>query len=237
MVKKITNLDILFNRKSIRKFKSKKVSKKIIDQIIIAGQRAPTACRMEAYSFIIISDINKRSQIIEATVSHKSTRKFMHEAPLWIMICVDFERQLTFSRSLGIEADFAELSKFILGIIDASLAAENMVIAAEALGLGSCFVGSIWTEPKRVVDIINLPQNVFPFLLLCIGYPDETPVLRPRWPIKAVSHENEYQMPTKEMIIEHMGTRKNWETSFPYKLNEKIEEKIKKDLVKLGFII
>jgi len=44
-------------------------------------------------------------------------------------------------------------------------------------------------------------------------------------------------MPTKEMIIEHMGTRKNWETSFPYKLNEKIEEKIKKDLVKLGFII
>ena len=226
----------IFERKSIRKFKSKKVSKENIKIIVRAGQRAPTACKVEAYSFILISDHQKRTEIIDAAVGHGPTRQFMMEAPVWIMICTDFARHIKLSEILGIEAKFDTISKLILGLIDASLAAENMTIAAEALGLGSCFVGSVWTALQRISEILEVPINVFPFLLLCIGYPDETPTERARWPLEAVLHENTYKFPTDEVILTHSNTRENWETSSPYRLKKGIEIGIYRDLEERGFM-
>ncbi|MDP6458222.1 MAG: nitroreductase family protein [Candidatus Bathyarchaeota archaeon] len=226
----------ILERKSIRKFKSKKVSKEHIKKIVKAGQRAPTACKVEAYSFILISDQQKRTEIMDATVSHQSTRQFMMEAPVWIVICTDYARHIKLSEKLGIEAKFETVSKFILGLIDASLAAENMTIAAEALGLASCFVGSIWTAIPRISEILNVPKNVLPFLLLCIGYPDEIPAERVRWPIEAILHENTYSFPTDEIIFAHSKTRKKWETSSPYRLNKETENRIYRDLAERGFM-
>jgi nitroreductase len=229
-------LNAILNRKSIRKFLPKKVSKENIRKIVMAGQRAPTACRMETYSFILVNDPQTRRKIMDATVSHGSTRKFMMEAPLWFMICVDYARQFRLNETLGVDARFEKMSKLVLGLVDAALAAENMVIAAEALGLGSCFVGSVWTAPKRVAEILNIPKNVFPFLLLCIGYPDETPTIRARWPIEAVLHENVYKYPAKDVVLDHAKTRESWETSSPYRLREGVEKDIIKSLVELGFL-
>ena len=195
-------LKTIFNRKSIRKFKHQKVPREIIEQIVRAGQRAPTACKMQSYSFIIVSDTNKKREILLATVRHLPTRKFMAEAPLWIMICTDFARQLKLFKLLGIKTNQL-FGGGRPGVIDATLAAENMVLAAEALGLGSCFVGTVWTAPKRIAEILNLPKNVLPIVLLCIGYPNETPSLRPRWPLEAVLHENEYVMPTEQLMREY----------------------------------
>lgn len=226
----------ILERKSIRKFKSKKVSKENIRKIVIAGQRAPTACKVEAYSFILISDHQKRMEIMDAAVGHGSTRRFMMEAPVWIMICTDFARHIKLSETLGIEAKFETVSKLVLGLIDASLAAENMTIAAEALGLGSCFVGSIWTAIQRISEILEVPKNVLPFLLLCIGYPDENPTERARWPIEAVLHENTYKFPTDEIMIAHSKTREKWETSSPYRLKKGTEDRIYRELEERGFM-
>lgn len=119
----------------------------------------------------------------------------MEESPLWIMICVDFARQLKLFELIGVKTKLGEASKILLGVIDADLAAENMVLAAETLGLGTCFVGSVWTAPKKIAEILNLSKNVLPLLLLCVGCPDETPPLRPRWPLEAILYENNYELP------------------------------------------
>ena len=230
-------LKTIFERKSIRKFKSKKVSRETIEQIVRAGQRAPTACRMETYSFVVISDSHKKRQILQAIARHVQTREFMEEASLWIMICTDFARQLKLLDVLGIKNEFGEVSKFILGVIDAALAAENMVLAAEALGLGSCFVGNVWTAPISIAEILNLPKNVLPIVLLCVGYPNETPSPRPRWPLEAVLHENEYEMASEQLMRDYSRTRENWKPTYPYKLSKEVEQKIRKDIKKLGFIL
>ncbi|MCX6653789.1 MAG: nitroreductase family protein [Candidatus Bathyarchaeota archaeon] len=80
-------LETILMRKSIRKFKPIEVSRDKIEKIVKAGQRSPTACGVEAYSFILLTDLEKREMIIQETVSHITTRKFMEEAPVWIIIC------------------------------------------------------------------------------------------------------------------------------------------------------
>jgi len=230
-------LETIFERKSVRKFKPEKVARNKIEQIVRAGQRAPTACGMQTYSFIIISDPDKRQEILQAIARHAPTREFMEEAPLWIMICTDFARQLKLNEALGIKTEFSELSKVILGIIDAALAAENMVLAAEALDLGSCFVGNVWTAPGRIGGILNLPGNVLPIVLLCLGYPNEAPPSRPRWPLEAVVHENEYTMPAEQLMREYAHTRERWEPTYPYRLSKEAENRIKKEIRALGFVL
>jgi hypothetical protein len=134
------------------------------------------------------------------------------------------------------------------------LAAENMVIAAETLGLGSVFNGGVRSAPVELAEILKLPENVFPVVLLCIGYPDETPPSRPRWPLEAVLHENEYKMPSEALIegyyedanrqMLEMGYfsgkvsswAEHWRRRFPRSTVENTETKLSDQLRKLGFL-
>jgi nitroreductase len=230
-------VNIINSRTSIRKFKKKNVPENMVEQILKSAQRAPTACRMEPYSFIIVTDSEKRRRIKDATVSHKGTRSYMDGAPVWIMICIDFARQISLYEYLGIKPELDDVSKFVLGVIDASLAAENMVITAETLDLGSCFVGSVWTKPKEVSEILNLPMYVYPFLLLCIGYPDEDPRIRERWPYDIIVHKDEYSKVSEQQIQDYSKHRKNWSIGSPYKMEAKFDDEIKEKLLEIGFKI
>ena len=228
---------IINSRTSIRQYKQKEIPDNMVERIIKSGQRAPTACRMEPYSFIIVKDSEKRRRIMDVTVSHKGTRRYMDGAPVWIMICVDFARQISLYESLGIKPELGDISKFVLGIIDASLVAENMVITAETLGLGSCFVGSIWTNPKDVSEILKLPMYVYPLLLLCIGYPDEDPEIKERWPYDVLVHIDDYSKVSEQQIQDYTKHRKNWSIGSPYKMDDKTNKEIKKKLIEIGFNI
>jgi nitroreductase len=243
-------LDLLGKRRSIRRFKSEKVPREMVEKIISAGQRAPTGGGTQAYSFVLVSDAEKKDLIIEAI----GFQKFMEEAPLWIMICVDWARQEKLWKSLGLEIKFGETTRLFRGLIDAALAAENMVIASEALGLGSVFNGGVRRAPGKIVEILKLPEKVLPVVLLCIGYPDEETPLRPRWPMEAIFHENEYTTPSEDTLAEYYGKSnenmigmgyfppgtenwaEHWEKRFPPESNIRSEENLRKELRKLGFL-
>jgi len=243
-------LKTVFQHRSIRRFKPRKVSRRLIDLVVEAGQRAPTACGMQTYSFVLVTDFNLREEIFEAI----GRQRCMEQAPTWIVICADLARQLELFKMLGVKTNFGPLGKLIPSIIDAALAAQNMVVAAEALGLGTVFIGSIWDSMKKVAHILKVPSNVVPTLILCLGYPDETPPRRPRWPLKAVLHENRYTMPSKKLmrvyyqksnkeLIEmnyfSKGIRswaEHWQNKFDPKDVEEWEKSMKKDLSEMGFL-
>jgi len=129
-----------------------------------------------------------------------------------------------------------------------------MVIAAEALGLGTVFIGSVWDSMKKVAKILKVPNNVLPILILCLGYSDEMPPKRPRWPRKTVLHENCYTMPSKKLMKEyyqkaneeliemnyfHKGIRswaEHWQNKFDPEYVEEWEKTLKKDLQEMGFL-
>jgi len=243
-------LKTIFQHRSIRRFKPRKVSRRLIDVIVEAGQRAPTACGMQTYSFVLLSDSNLREEIFKVV----GRQLCMEQAPTWIVICVDLARQLELFKMLNVKTGFGPLEKLIPSIIDSALAAQNMVVAAEALGLGTVFIGSVWDSMKKVAEILKAPNNVLPILILCLGYPDEAPPKRPRWPGKAVLHENYYTMPSRKLMEEYYekankelikmnyfskGIRswaEHWQNKFDPRYVEEWEKILKKDLQEMGFL-
>jgi hypothetical protein len=114
-------------------------------------------------------------------------------APLLFTVCVDAHRlELVMSRR-GWKTRTNDLSLLLFGIQDACYMAENMVMAAESLGLGSCFLGRTPYKAEKVIEEYALPPRVFPLVELAMGYPAEDPPPRPRYPLEAHLHEDRYR--------------------------------------------
>ncbi|MGQ9506265.1 MAG: nitroreductase family protein [Candidatus Bathycorpusculaceae bacterium] len=207
MMKDATKLlNIFFNRRSIRKFSSKSVPEEIVQKIVEAGQRAPSACNLQTYSIIWVKDAETKEKILDVCWASNQ----MKNVPVVFVICADFRRlrrTLDFLKAdhcLKKEGGYAIK---LMSIIDASLVAENMTMAAECLGLGSVYLGGALAN-KEVISLLKLPEGVLPLTLLCVGYPEEEPPTRPRLPLSTILHVDGYRNPSDEeirMFLEHMG--------------------------------
>jgi nitroreductase len=190
---------LFFQRRSIRRFSSKSVKEDEIKKIVEAGQRAPTACNLQTYSIIWIRDAKLKEKVFNACAVTGSIRT----APVVFVVCADVRRlskvldHLNYKHCL--KRSHGHVIK-LMSIMDASLVAENMTLAAECLGLGSVFVGSALANQK-LVEILKVPTGVLPLALLCVGHPAEKPPIRPRWPLSSVLHVNCYKDLTEQEII------------------------------------
>jgi len=198
------NLELLFTRRTIRRFKSTSIAEADIRRIVEAGQRAPSACNLQTYTIIWINNIEKRRKVLDVCGVPSLT------APVVFIVCADLRR---LAKTLD-NQNYDHCLKHgnghslkLLSIMDASLAAENMTIAAEGYGLGSLFIGSALAN-RKLTEILKLPKGVLPLTLLCIGHPDEKPPKRPRLPLSSILQLNEYQDPSSGEIksfLEHMN--------------------------------
>lgn len=173
MAKKNEVIETMVNHKSIRKYTNQKPSDEIIKKVVRAGQQAPFA-----------------SQLYSVLLSRKDNIPF--GAPLLFTICVDFYKMEKIMNKRGWEAVTNDLSILLMGIQDAALMSENMVIAGESLGLGSCYLGSAPYRADKIIEEYNLPEKVFPLVQLVMGYPAEDKPTRPRYPLDFVLFEDEY---------------------------------------------
>jgi FMN reductase (NADPH) len=167
-------IDQMLQRKSIRAYTSQQPSDEVIETIVRAGQQAPFAY-----------------QLGSLLLSRKAAKNPFH-APLMFTVCVDVQRFECIMAKRGWKLEANDLSVMVLGIQDAALMAENMVIAAESLGLGSCFLGAIPYQSKRIIEAYKLPARVLPLVGLTMGYPAENPPPRPRYPLAFSLFEDEY---------------------------------------------
>ena len=179
-------IETMLNRKSIRHYKDESPSDEVIASIVRAGQQAPFASQL--YSLLLSRN--------------KEGNPF--GAPLLFTICVDYHKLELIMAKRNWQLVTNDLSLLLFGIQDASLMAENMVIAAESLGLGSCFLGEVPYRAEEIVREYKLPSRVFPLVQLVIGYPAESPPPRPRYPMEFVLFEDEYPEFSEEMISKAM---------------------------------
>ncbi len=167
-------LEGMLRRKSIREFTAEDPTQETVDAIVRAGQQAPFAAQLG-------SVLLKRNR--EANPFH---------APLLFTLCVDLHRMERIMEARGWERAMCDLSALLLGIQDAAYMAQNMVQAAESVGLGSCFLGATPYYADRIVEAYGLPPRVFPLVQLAMGYPAEDPPARPRYPIDFALFEDRY---------------------------------------------
>jgi len=176
----------MLNRKSIREYTDESPSDEVLTTIVRAGQQAPFAY-----------------QLCSLLLSRNKKKNPFH-APLYFTVCVDSHRfELIMVRRNWHRAQ-NDLSLLLFGIQDATLMAENMVFAAESLGLGSCFLGGEPYRAKAIIKQYKLPPRVFPLVGLTMGYPAENPPPRPRYPLEFTLFEDKYPELTDEMVEQAM---------------------------------
>jgi nitroreductase len=167
-------IDLMLKRKSIRRYKAEAPADEVVEAIVRAGQQAPFAAQMGS---LLIS-------------RHAARNPFA--APLLFTICVDAHRLERVMEKRGWQMRMNDLSLLLFGIQDACYMAENMVVAAESLGLGSCFLGGAPYKADEIAEAYALPPRVFPVVQLTMGYPAEDPPPRPRYPLGFALFEDRY---------------------------------------------
>jgi nitroreductase len=180
-------VETMMNRKSIRQYTEQEPTDEVVAMLVRAGQQAPFA--MQLCSLLL----------------SRNRKKNPFHAPLLFTICVDSHRLECVMARRGWTMVINDLSLLFFGIQDAALLAENMVIAAESLGMGSCFLGAAPYRAGAIVEAYGLPPRVFPLVQLAMGYPAEDPPPRPRYPLSFTLFEEEYPELTDEMVEEAMA--------------------------------
>jgi len=179
-------IDTMLSRKSVRAYTDQAPSDEVVETIVRAGQQAPFAYQLGSLLLSRNRDENPFG------------------APLLFTICVDIHRLELVMARRGWEVATNDLSLLLFGTQDAALMAENMVIAAESLGLGSCFLGAAPYRAEEIIETYDLPERVFPLVQLAMGYPAENPPTRPRYPMSFALFEDEYPRLSEEDIREAM---------------------------------
>jgi nitroreductase len=146
------------HRRSIHAFKPDKVSKKSLYRLLDAARWAPSAGNLQSWEFIIVEDETAKRQLASAALG----QEFISEAPVVLVACADTERS-------GLK--YGARGKYFYSIVDAAAAIENLMIAATAMGLGTCWVGSFNNNIVR--DTLGLPEGIAPVAIIPVGYPAE----------------------------------------------------------------
>lgn len=178
-------IQTLLQHRSVRKYKPDMPADEVIEAIVRAGQQAPFA-----------------SQLYSVLLTRKKRAPF--RAPLWFIICIDLHKLERFMKMRGWEVATNDLSLLLFGAQDAAYMAQNMVVAAESLGLGTCFLGDAPYRAEQIAAQFNLPPRVFPLVGLVMGYPAEERPPRPRYPLWYTLFEDRYPDFSDEQVAEAM---------------------------------
>jgi nitroreductase len=189
-------LKTIKERQSVRSFLDKIIEDEILNQIIDAGIRAPTSGNLQPYSLVVVKDKDKKE-----IIAQKTYQKFIKNADTLIFLILDFHRIGRWAKlSKSPFAMGKSLRHFLTAFHDVICCAQNMVIAAESLGIGSVFIGNVIELSEEFQEILNLPSLTFPSALLCLGYPDKIGKRTKRLATEVIVHRETYQSPDDDVI-------------------------------------
>ncbi len=202
---------VLKKHRSIRVYRDIDIKDDIIHDIIKSGQQAAFAS--QSYSILMQRDMEKNP----------------FHAPLLFYMCVDIHKFELIMAKRKWDRKMCDLFAFLLSMEDASYAAQNMVIAAESLGLGTCYLGYVPYYASAIKKQFELPDKVFPIVGITMGYADEEPDKRPRYPIDFTLFEGKYPEFSDEDIERAMVKMDEGYLKQDYYLKDKIMIKLEGD--------
>ncbi len=179
-------IDAMLRHKSIRKYTKEMPSEEMIETIVRAGMQAAFAAQL--YSVLL----------------RRKKKGIPWGAPLEFIFCADAHKmeQVMARRDWTMVTN--DLSMLLFAVQDAILMAQNMALAAESLGLGTCFIGAAPYVAGRTAREFSLPPRVFPIVSMVMGFPAEDPPPRPRYPIDFVLFEQKYPEFTDKQLTRAM---------------------------------
>ena len=192
----------LHERKSVRVYEDRPVEAEVKQAVLEAAIQAPTAGNMALYTILDITDPAIKQKLSVSC----DNQPFIATAPVVLIFCADYRRWYDVFCEYVEEVRKPDMGDLFLAQADTLIAAQNAVVAAHSLGLGSCYIGDITENCEFHRELLNLPQYVVPAAMLVMGYPTQQQMDRPKPPRHAVSdlvHENGYSM-EKSRNMTHM---------------------------------
>lgn len=185
-------LDLLYRHRSVRRFTGEEVDDATVTAIVAAAQSAATSSNQQAWSVVEIRDPERRARAAELA----GQQQFIREAAVFLVFVADWSRAIGVAAAHGTTSDaVGYIESTLVGFVDAALAAQNAVVAAESLGLGTVYVSSVRNAPLELSELLELPEGVFPVVGLAIGHPDpaDPADVKPRLPQQVVRHRETYR--------------------------------------------
>lgn len=193
----------LLNHRSIRKYENKPIPNEVLEYILKCTQAAPTSINGQQYSVIVVTDQEKKSQIAE--LAGKQT--YIDEAPVFLLFVMDYHRAALAAELHGEELVITEsIESIMVGSVDIGIALGTAIAAAESLGLGIVPIGGVRRSPQEIIELLDLPQYVYPVAGLVLGYGAEMPEQKPRIPMSMFRHDNAYNSDQREALKQYDTT-------------------------------
>jgi nitroreductase len=187
---------ILLDRRTIRKYSSELVDEKLLNDLLTKGCRASTTGNMQVYSIIITRNESKKRELLPIHFN----QRMITEAPVVLTFCADFNRFNMWCRLRNAEPGYDNFLSFMTAAIDTLLVAQTVCIAAEAEGMGICYLGTTIYNAHKIIEVLKLPKGVVPVTTITLGWPAEKPDQVDRLPLDAIIHYESYLDYTSENI-------------------------------------
>jgi FMN reductase (NADPH) len=184
-------IETILNHRSLRHFEDMPLTEEQIKTIVSCAQSASTSSFIQAYSIIGVKDKAKKKKLAEIAGNQEYVEINGH----FFIFCADLNRHSIIGEMVqtDVTPSIESTEKFMVALIDASLAAQNASIAAESMGLGICYIGGIRNNLEEVKNLLKTPERVIPLFGLAVGVPTKLTDKKPRLPFEHIYHEDEYE--------------------------------------------
>jgi len=166
-------LEAIRERRSIRAFTDEKLSEKDVERLIDAARWAPSAGNTQPLELVVVKDKEMKRKLSEAALN----QTFIQKAPVVIVVCADLNR---------VSRGYGSRGKNLYSLQDTAAATENILLAAQELGLATCWVGAF--RDKEVAKAVKAPKNMKPVAIVPVGHPAERPVAPPKRSVNEIVH-------------------------------------------------
>jgi len=180
--------ETMLTRRTIRKYSSRAIPEALLEELLQAGVRASNTGNMQLYSVVVTRSAEQKAALTPAHFS----QTMVTEAPVALTFCADANRFVRWAALRKAEAGFDNFETFISAAIDAVLFAQTFCVAAEARGLGICYLGTTTYNAAQIIDVLRLPRLVMPITTVTVGFPAEQPEQPERLPLAAIVHNEQY---------------------------------------------
>jgi nitroreductase len=228
----------LRERKSVRIFEDSDVPDPVKNEVIAAAFEAPTAGNMMFYTIINVTDQKIKDQL-SVLCDHQP---FIAKAPLVLVFLADYQRWYETYRATGLAVRKPAVGDLMLACADAFIAAQNTVVAAQSLGLGSCYIGDVLENCEQVRALLSLPEFAMPAAMVVYGYPTRQQLDRKK-PVRFgrshIVHENGYRKMEPDELLGMVSERgdkesiddlckRKYMSDFSIEMNRSVAEYLKK---------
>jgi FMN reductase [NAD(P)H] len=191
-------LNLMYERASCRTFEERDIPDDLLDRVLLAGVHAATGGNLQPWSIIVVRDPGARERLAELN----ERQWFIRDAPVNLVFCIDWRRLERWAKlsAAPFTADRA-FRHFWISFQDTIIAAQCICTAADAVGLGSVYIGTVLECFRELRDMLALPKGVFPVVILALGWPKKTPAVRPKLGLSTVVHREQYAELSNEDLV------------------------------------